>query len=76
MPSLKFKNPVTGQWQKVNVGGSYDVNLASHINNKNNPHGVTPAKIGAAPAIKYGTTDVTAGSASSYAEGTLYVVIE
>ena len=76
MPSLKFKNPTTGKWQKLNVGGSYDANLASHINNKNNPHGVTPAKIGAAPAIKYGTTDVTAGSASSYVEGTLYVVIE
>ena len=32
--------------------------------------------LGAAPAIKYGTSDVTAGSASSYADGTLYVVIE
>lgn len=29
-----------------------------------------------APAIQYGTADVTAGSASSYPEGTLYVVIE
>lgn len=76
MPTLKFKNPETGDWQKVNVGSSYDANLSAHINNKNNPHGVTPAKIGAAPAIKYGTTDVTAGSASSYDEGTLYVVIE
>lgn len=32
--------------------------------------------LGAAPAIKYGTSDVTAGGTSSYAEGTLYVVIE
>lgn len=76
MPALKFRNPETGEWQKVNVGNSYDVNLANHVNNKNNPHGVTPAKIGAAPEIKYGTTDVTAGSESSYPEGTLYVVIE
>lgn len=29
-----------------------------------------------APAIQYGTTDVGAGSASGYPEGTLYVVIE
>lgn len=29
-----------------------------------------------APAIQYGTADVTAGSASPYPEGTLYVVIE
>ena len=35
-----------------------------------------PEHIGAAPTIRYGTTDVTAGSASSYPEGTLYVVIE
>lgn len=29
-----------------------------------------------APAIQYGTTDVTPGAASGYPEGTLYVVIE
>lgn len=29
-----------------------------------------------APAVQYGTTEVTTGSASSYPEGTLYVVIE
>lgn len=34
------------------------------------------ANLGAAPAIQYGTTDVTAGAASSYPEGTLYVVVE
>lgn len=50
MPSLKFKNPTTGEWQKVNVGGSYDANLAAHVNNKNNPHAVTPEQIGAAPS--------------------------
>lgn len=32
--------------------------------------------LGAAPTIQYGTSDVTAGGASSYAEGTLYVVVE
>ena len=32
--------------------------------------------IGAAPVIAHGTTDVTAGAASSYPEGTLYVVVE
>ena len=32
--------------------------------------------LGAAPTIQYGTADVAAGAASSYAEGTLYVVIE
>lgn len=32
--------------------------------------------LGAAPVIQYGTSDVTAGGTSSYAEGTLYVVIE
>ncbi len=37
---------------------------------------LTPEKIGAAPAVQHGTTDVTAGSASSYPEGTLYVVVE
>lgn len=29
-----------------------------------------------APAIRWGTTEVTAGAASTYPEGTLYVVIE
>ena len=47
MPSLKFRDPVTGQWKKVNVGNSYDANLSAHINNKNNPHGVTVDQIGA-----------------------------
>lgn len=49
MPILKFKDPITGEWKKVSVGGSYDASLASHVNNKNNPHGVTAEQIGAAP---------------------------
>lgn len=32
--------------------------------------------LGAAPAIAYGTEDVTAGGESTYPEGTLYVVVE
>lgn len=32
--------------------------------------------IGAAPAVVYGTSDVEAGTTSSYPEGTLYVVVE
>lgn len=48
---------------------------------KNGGTGATTAEaartnLGAAPTIQYGTSDVTAGAASSYAEGTLYVVIE
>ena len=35
----------------------------------------TPNEIGAAPAIQYGTEAVTEGAASSYPDGTLYVVI-
>lgn len=35
----------------------------------------TAADIGAAPAIQYGTEPVTEGAASSYPDGTLYVVI-
>ncbi len=37
---------------------------------------VKPGTIGAAPAIQYGTEDVTDGAVSPYPDGTLYVVIE
>lgn len=39
-------------------------------------HTHTLASLGAAPAIVVETTDVTAGSASPYPNGTLYVVVE
>lgn len=45
-------------------------NLQTTLNN------MSTATNGKAPAIQYGTADVTAGSASSYPEGTLYVVVE
>jgi hypothetical protein len=34
----------------LNQGASLVTLLNSHINNKNNPHDITPAQIGAAPA--------------------------
>lgn len=45
--------------------------LKDHVNNVNNPHGVTPAQIGAAPMWLKGTTDMTAGS-SPLADNQVY----
>lgn len=49
--------------------------LTAHTGNKSNPHGVTAAQIGAAPAYTYGTADLTAGS-SALETGKLYFVHE
>ncbi len=49
--------------------------MLSHKGDKNNPHGVTPDGIGAAPAYAYGTEDLTAGT-SELATGKLYFVYE
>ena len=52
-----------------------DAKLANHANNKNNPHGVTPSQIGAAPAYTYGKTELTEG-VSALETGKLYFVYE
>ena len=46
-----------------------------HAANTNNPHGVTIAQIGAAPAYTYGFTDLTAGS-SPLGTGKVHFVYE
>ena len=51
-------------------------NLSAHVGNKENPHGVTAAQVGAAPAYTYGTADIEAGSASTEPEGSLHFVYE
>ena len=71
MPVLKYKDPVTGKVKKV--GSSPE--LPAHIADKNNPHGVTAAQVGAAPAYTYSTTDLTAG-VSNLETGKLYIVYE
>ena len=50
-------------------------NLIDHMNNKQNPHAVTAAQIGAAPAYTYSTTDLTAGT-SPLETGKLHFVYE
>lgn len=50
--------------------------LEAHIESKSNPHGVTAAQVGAAPAYTYGTADIEAGSASTEPEGSLHLVYE
>lgn len=88
---LKYKDPETGEW-KATGGGSDVVKIAGGATMTlpesfgAGPHTIevteeegeelTPASIGAAPAIIAGTVDVEDGSASPYPEGTLYVVIE
>lgn len=47
----------------------------SHATNQSNPHGVTPEKIGAAPAYTYGTEDMVAG-VTPLETGKLYFVYE
>lgn len=48
---------------------------SSHAERKDNPHGVTVAQIGAAPAYTYSTTDITAGS-TALTTGKMYLVYE
>ena len=82
MSVLKYKDPETGEIKTV---GSpqidvyskqvVDEKLSAHSNNKDNPHGITAARIGAAPAYAYGTEDLTAGS-SALETGKLYFVYE
>ena len=50
-------------------------NLDTHTGNKVNPHGVTAAQVGAAPAYTYGTADMTAGT-SPLETGKLYFMYE
>lgn len=85
MASLKYKDE-NGVWHKVNAGSSYDADLAAHINNKNNPHGITAKQVGAytkdesnvkfAPAYTYGTEDIEEGSASPYENGHIHFIYE
>ena len=82
MSVMKYKDPDTGEVKKVGLPqvevyskAEVDAKLSTHTTNKNNPHGVTPSQIGAAPAYTYGTEDLTAGS-SSLATGKLYFVYE
>ena len=82
MPVLKYKDPVTGEVKKVGTPAvdaynkaEVDAKLSAHTANKNNPHGVTPSQIGAAPAYTYGTSDLTAGT-SKLETGKLYFVYE
>ena len=74
MSVLKYKDPETGEVKKV--GTSNDPILKAHMNNKNNPHGVTRQQIGAAPAYTYGTEDIAEGSASPYENGHLHFIYE
>lgn len=64
---------------KAQLSGDVATNLTNqlvnHVNNKNNPHKVTPELIGAAPAYTCGTADLTAGS-SPLETGKLYFVYE
>ena len=78
MPVIKYKDPVTGEIRKVGtpVIDTYSKEeVDAHTTNKNNPHGVTPSQIGAAPAYTYGTSDLTAGT-SALETGKLYFVYE
>ena len=50
-------------------------NLDTHTTNTSNPHSVTAAQIGAAPAYTYGTEDLEEG-VSELTPGTLYFVYE
>ena len=89
MAVLKYKDPLTGEvkivgspqvdaYNKIEVDAklkTQTTNLANHTNDKNNPHGVTIAQIGAAPAYTYGTTELTEG-VSALATGQLYFVYE
>lgn len=86
MASLKYKDPQTGEWKTINKSGSYDANLAVHINNRTNPHKVTASQIGAytkdeanakfAPTYTYGTEDIEEGSESSYENGHIHFIYE
>ena len=82
MSVLKYKDPVTGEVKKVGSPqvDAYskvetDAKLNAHATDFNNPHKVTVAQIGAAPAYTYGTSDLTEGS-SSLETGKLYFVYE
>lgn len=82
MPVIKYKDPVTGEVRKVGTPAvdayskaEVDAKMYAHTANKNNPHGVTPSQIGAAPAYTYGTADLTAGE-STLETGKLYFVYE
>lgn len=103
----EFNNALANLAEAVNAAfdasdrvGDVEDSLDGHTTDLNNPHKLTPAIIGAAPAEHthdgryytedevnallankapahtYGTTDITAGSASSEPEGTLHLVIE
>lgn len=60
---------------RTNLGAASQENFDAHTSNKDNPHEVTAAQVGAAPAYTYGTTDLTAGS-SALETGKLYFVYE
>lgn len=82
MSVLKYKDPETGEVKKVGAPSvdvysktEVDAKLSAHTQNTNNPHGVTIAQIGAAPAYTYGTSDLTAGT-SALETGKLYFVYE
>lgn len=49
--------------------------IEPHINETSNPHNVTAAQVGAAPAYSYGTDDLTAGT-SALETGKLHFVYE
>lgn len=60
-------------WAKAPAKPTY---TASEVGAAAKNHTHTASAIGAAPTIAHGTADVTAGAASAYPEGTLYVVLE
>ena len=63
-------------WIDTDEGDYEDETIVTSVNNKMGDVILSASDVGAAPVIQWGTTDVTAGSASSYPNGTLYVVVE
>lgn len=74
MAILRYRH--NGRWAKV-LGAVGVISFNGRRGEVTPQEGdYTPGMVGAAPAIVCGTEDVTAGAASPYPEGTLYVVIE
>ena len=74
MAILRYRQ--NGRWTKV-LGAVGVISFNGRSGEVTPQEGdYTPDMVGAAPAIVCGTEDVTAGAASPYPEGTLYVVLE
>ena len=69
-PELTDTADITQTNENWDVVDQQLLNANTHATNKNNPHGITPAQIGAQPTITYGTAEPTGGK-----HGDIYIQI-